>query len=120
MAEWRGHNALRAVADRCSFHGFTFEVSSNEFECCLRIVCFDGTCNVTGEPTSWKGRKWPLSHYATDGEVVQTAFKAVMTALEHEARERFTYRGVSVFDPHYDIEKLVELRKQPDALKERE
>jgi hypothetical protein len=76
--------------------------------------------NVTGEATAWRGRKWLLSEHMTDGEVVQTAFLAVMTAVEHEAREVFTYQGRAIFDPHYDIYKLVELRARPDALRERD
>ncbi|MGM5019245.1 hypothetical protein [Tardiphaga sp. 367_B4_N1_1] len=86
----------------------------------LRVSCDEGLCNITGKPMGWKGRRWRLSPHMTDGEVVQTAFMAVMTANEHETREKFKYRDVTVFDPHYDIEKLVALRSQPDALKERE
>jgi hypothetical protein len=55
----------------------------------------------------------------TKSEVVQTAFKAALTAIEHEARERFTYRGQSIFDPHYDVDQLVELRARADCLDER-
>ena len=77
-------------------------------------------CNVTGETTAWRGRKWLLSEHMTDGEIVQTSFLATMTAVEHEARELFTYKGRSILDPHYDIEKLVELRASPDALRERD
>ncbi len=79
----------------------------------LRVGDPNGTCNVSGDPLPWWGRKWRLSEHMTDGEIVQTAFMAVMAAVEHETREGFTYRGVSVFDPHYDIEKLVELRGSP-------
>jgi hypothetical protein len=78
----------------------------------LRVTANDGRDNVTGEPLAWFGRKWRLSPHMTDGEIVQTAFLAVMTALEHEAREQFTFDGVSVFDPHYDIHELVRLRKE--------
>lgn len=78
-----------------------------------------GTDNVTGLPHAWRGRKWLLSEHMTDGEIVQTAFLALLTAFEHEARETFLYRGEPIFDPHYDVEKLVDLRRQPDALKER-
>lgn len=85
----------------------------------LRVQA-DGACNITGEPMSWQGRKWALSKHMTDGEVVQTAFLAIMTAMEHEIREQFKYKGQAVFDPHYNINKLVELRRQPDALKERD
>lgn len=81
----------------------------------LRVVCHKGSCNVTGEPLSWKGRKWRLSVHMTDGEVVQTAFMALMTALEHEARERFKFCGATVFQPHFDIWKLVTLASDPNA-----
>lgn len=58
------------------------------------------------------GRKWRLSQYMTKSELVQTAFKAVMTAEEHEARERFRYKGQKVFSPHFDVEELVQLASQ--------
>ena len=54
-------------------------------------------------------RKWLLSPEMTDGEVVQTAFKAVMCAMEHEVREEFTYKDAAIFGPHFDIEQLVEI-----------
>lgn len=85
----------------------------------LQVEDPNGIDNVTGGPLSWRGRKWHLSVHMTDGEIVQTAFKAVLTAMEHEAREQFFYKGWSIFDPHYDIEKLVELRSDPASLKER-
>jgi hypothetical protein len=56
--------------------------------------------------TYQKGRKWFLSPYMTKSEVVQTALKAVLTAEEHEARERFTYKGKCIFGPHFCIDRL--------------
>ena len=69
----------------------------------------DGPCSETGEMHRWRGRKWFLSKHMTESEVVQTAFLAVMTAVEHETREAFTYAGHAIFSPHYDIHKLVAL-----------
>lgn len=95
-----------------------------EFTACpdfmLRVVDPNGRCNVTGNPLPWKGRKWVLSKWMTDGEVVQTAFMAVLAAVEHEVRESFLYKGYAILDPHYNIEKLVALRQRPDAIKERD
>lgn len=113
----RPEDNLREVLNRVFFPGFRYVLKYDD-QFYLQIEC-DGKCNITGVPMQWKGRKWKLSLHMTDGEVVQTAFMATMAAMEHEVREQFTYRSVSVFDPHYDIEKLVELRRQPDALKER-
>lgn len=54
----------------------------------------------------WTGRKWLLSEHMTKSEVVQTAFKAVMTAEEHETREKFLYKDKAIFGPHYDVDFL--------------
>lgn len=70
-------------------------------------------------PLEWRGRKWLLSRHMTAGEIAQTVLKATITVAELEIRELLLYDGQPVFDPHYDVEKLVELRGRPDALKER-
>lgn len=82
----------------------------------LQVRSFDAACNVSGQKISWSGRKWLISPHMTDAEIIQTALKAVLTAAEHEIREQFLYKGQPVFDPHYDIMKLVELRSAEDAL----
>ena len=66
-------------------------------------------CTKTGQVRDWSGRKWMLSPHMVKSEVVQTAFKAVLTAAEHEARERFLYRGRAIFGPHYDVDRLWEM-----------
>lgn len=134
---------LQDILSRIRFHGLTFEVTNEETLAVtqgepedgyqgeitqryyLRVCAYPGspyaTCSVTAKPLPWKGRLWRLSQHMTDGEIVQTAFKAILTCLEHEARERFTFDGVTVFDPHFDIHELVTLRKSPTGgLKERQ
>ncbi len=54
----------------------------------------------------WKSRKWRLSENMTRSEIAQTALKAVLTAEEHEAREKFLYKGRAVFGPHHNIDAL--------------
>jgi hypothetical protein len=39
----------------------------------------------------------------TDAEILGTALKAVLTAEEHEARERFLYLGRAVYGPHMSL-----------------
>jgi hypothetical protein len=111
-------HSVREILSRITFPNFTFQVFYNP-GLYLQIESADKN-NVTGEDYVWRSRKWQLSQHMTDSEIVQTAFKAVLTALEHEAREQFLYRGVSVFDPHYDVERLVELRRDPASISERE
>lgn len=70
---------------------------------------------TTGEPERQYCRKWSLSLHMTVSEVVYTAFKAVMAALEHEAREQFRFRGASCLGPHVDVEQMVELTRKASA-----
>jgi hypothetical protein len=53
------------------------------------------------------GRKWYVSAHAVENEVIQTALMAVLTALEHEAREDFRYRGEAIYAPHFAPEALL-------------
>lgn len=54
-------------------------------------------------------RKWFISKHMTRSEVVGTAFKAALSAEEHECRETFRYRGEPIFGPHINVDELVEL-----------
>ena len=90
-------------------NGFSFVVGDDYIQ--LQELT---TCNRTSEPYLSKGRKWKWSRFMTKSEVVTTALKAVLQYEEHEARENFTYKGLSIFDPHYNIDKLYELRQTGD------
>jgi hypothetical protein len=59
-------------------------------------------------------RKWYLSSWSTDTEVVRTAYKAVCAAEDHERDEKFRYHGVQVFNPHIDIFDVVAAMQQGD------
>lgn len=95
---------LAQVVSRISYPGLRVVLEHSNHGICLQVQCPDGVCNVTGEPSAWKGRQWPVDLYSSNGEIVRTAFKAIMTALEHEARELFLFQGKAVMDPHEDYE----------------
>lgn len=109
---------MREICDRITFPKMLIIVCAKNDVPYLQITS-RGQCNVTGDDMEWSGRKWLLSEHMTPGEIVQTAFKAIMTAVEHETREQFRYFGQSIFDPHYDIDALVALRMNPASIKER-
>lgn len=116
-------NRLAAIVERCEYPVFSFvtgmDGDAEAPQYWLRVECNDGFCTKTGEPMNWCGRKWRLSQHMTDGEIVFTAFKALLTALEHEAREMFKFDGVTVADPHVDVHKLVEFLREPGSQKTR-
>lgn len=122
----RNHAETALLLHDLAYPGLTFQLywqwfpdtqdcQKGHLDARLRVTCEEGTCNVTGQPMSWNGRWWRLSQHMTDSEVVWTAFKAVLTALEHEAREKFTFKGVRIADSHVDVHKLADFMAQPSV-----
>ena len=58
-----------------------------------------------------KCRKWRLSKFMTDSEIVQTAFAAVRAAEEHETREHFRLDETPIFGPHFSVESMLEFAR---------
>ena len=94
---------VRAV----QYPGLTFRVEDAGLKHAFIQVQFVAPDVQTGLQQSWKGRKWYVSEHAIEAEVVQTCLKAVLTAIEHEAREQFMFRGVALFHPHISLDALM-------------
>jgi len=96
---------MRKVVDLCRFETYTFTVRDGHGGIYLQATYVEPDI-VTGRPEEQHTRKWLLSPSMTRSEIAQTAFKLVMTSMEHRAREGFMYRGKRVFGPHFDVEAL--------------
>jgi hypothetical protein len=103
----------REFIKQVQFRDWTFVVESDGPSFYLQVV-FNAPDLTTGKVENWTSRKWRLSAYMTKSELVATALKAVLTAVEHEAREAFLYQGHAIFGPHHDVDSLVELVKRTD------
>lgn len=99
------------VLSEVSYPGLDYRLVPKGEVLFLQIHCH-GTDNVTGDVMTWNSRKWYMSPHMTRSEIIQTAFLATLTALEHEAREKFKYRGVTVLDPHLDLDNLVLVKSE--------
>lgn len=73
---------------------------------------FQAISSTTGKPELQATRRWVLDRQITPSQLVQTALKCVLTSVEHEARERFKYKGEPIFGPHQDVDQLVDLMKR--------
>ena len=76
---------------------------------------FIGPCVKTGSVSVQPGRKWWLSEFMTESEVVQTAMAAALQAEEHECREFFAYQGKRLFQPHISVRALMVACETEDA-----
>jgi hypothetical protein len=111
---------LFKVVHRCTYPGFTFKCAiEGGVRPYIQIAC-SGTDTATGEPMDWTGRKWMLSGWMTDTEIVHTCWAAVQRAILHEASELFRFDDASIFDRHLSVHHLVELAGRSDALDARD
>lgn len=88
------------------FKDYTFEVTRRG-DCIYLQASFLDLCTVQDICERQFTRQWMLHPDMTRNEVVQTAFKCVLTSVEHEAREAFKYRGHAIMGPHFDVDALV-------------
>lgn len=97
-----------------TYPGYTFRVGLGHGGVYLQGSYIE-PCVETGAEEAQYTRKWLLSPYMTDSEIVQTAFKCVLTSAEHRVREHFTYKGKRIFGPHFNIEDLVKISDNAGA-----
>lgn len=103
----------RSVLRMVEFPGYTFHLVGDFVSATYLQASFYAPCNVEGgKAVRQTTRKWQLSAHMTPSELVQTAFKCVLTSIEHEAREQFRYRQRAIFGPHFNVERLAELCEQ--------
>lgn len=68
---------------------------------------YTSACTETQEVKEWSGRKWYLSEYMTEDEIVKTAWCAFEKAVQHEVMEAFKFDGVRLFNPHVNYLELL-------------
>jgi len=93
---------LKSLLAHVRYLDWEFPVSELGDGYCLQVQFIEHE----NEGKVHRGRKWYISRHATRSEVVQTALLAVLTAVEHEAREYFMFDGAPLFHPHHSIEGL--------------
>jgi hypothetical protein len=99
-----------------SYPGYTFQVREGHGGVFLQATYWEADVS-TGSPSGDRlelqsTRKWLLSPHMTKSEVVQTAFKCVLTSAEHRVREWFRYQDKAIFGPHFDVDDLAGLRQR--------
>jgi len=54
-------------------------------------------------------RKWYLSPFSTETEIVETAWKACWIAMMHEVSERFSYNSKRIYSPHFAVSARIDM-----------
>ena len=99
---------LRAILADVRFRNGDFVCRETSGGFLIQLRC-DEVDVQTGKRENFLGRSWFVPENADESTIVRTAFKAVASWQEHEARESFTYRGAPIFGPHSDVRDLLRL-----------
>lgn len=108
MSDYPWLPPLRAALADISYRDWQFVVDIEDYGAPYLQIRFE---DPNMEPTTQYCRKWLLYPTMNVSDFVRTAWAAVMQAEEHEARERFTYKGRHPMSPHFDMDKLAEMSR---------
>ena len=103
------------VIRACSFRDWSFHVGGMGDGFYLQLRFNSRSAAPPHDLAEQSGRKWYISPHSTVSEIVHTVLKAILTAVEHEAREEFTFDGEAIFHPHHSIEVLLRIAKDVDV-----
>lgn len=102
---------LQAYLTEVAYPGYTFVIREGHAGVFLQASYLEKDVN-TGDTERQYTRKWIVTPFMTKSEVVQTAFKCVLTSAEHRVREWFRYQDKPIFGPHFDVDDLVQLQQR--------
>lgn len=106
-----GLRDVQEIVSRVQLPGKDYRVGTMDDGYFVQITYWEPDIH-TGEMDEQHGRKWYVSGWATESEVVQTCFAAAMASAEHQVREHFGYRPTAdvppraIFGPHFSSEAL--------------
>ena len=104
MNDWID-KAKEYVAE-CSYPDYTFKIGISRTSAIYLQATYLEADTVTGNVETQFTRRWSLSPEMGKSEIVATAFKCILTSMEHRTREWFLYRGKAIYQPHYDVDAL--------------
>lgn len=99
---------MKSLISHIQYKDWTFHLDHYDRDIYLQCR-FKAKCSVSDIVEDQRGRKWRLSLHMTKSEIIATAFKAVMTAEEHEVRDHFKYYNQPIYTSHYDVDGLLHL-----------
>lgn len=106
------------IVAECQFPGYRFEVCQLAENVTALRVAYEEADVMSGVNETQQGRWWIVNAGWEPGQIVQTCLKALLTSLEHRAREHFTWRGRAVLQPHFPLTALWTMADQREAIAE--
>lgn len=109
MAEPKSWDEVWEIIQQISFMDRVFVLLKKGDGFLFQISYMEQDVERKGAATLQKARKWYISPYSTETEIVETVFKACRTSMDHVVKEHFLYAGHRIYSPHIDVLARVEI-----------
>ena|SRR5271154_939095 len=101
---------IQYIIDRIQFRDRVFRVLVKGDGYLLQMSYQEPDVNKPGsDPVKQSTRKYYLSPYMTESEIVETAWLAVQRSQLHVASEHFTYHGRRIYSQHFDVQRRIDM-----------
>jgi hypothetical protein len=108
MAQFKTIEEVQAIIESVKFLDRQFRVLPKGDGYLLQLQYMEADIHTNKEELQGS-RKWYISPYATESEIVETAFACVQRSMLHVIGEHFLYKGKRVYSPHFSIEERINL-----------
>lgn len=106
---------MREVVGEVSFPDYQFFVGESSHGFLYLQAEYDEADTITEIVERQYTRRWALSPEMTKSEIVSTVFKCILASMEHKTREWFKYKGKAIYQPHQNVDDLLEICEKIDA-----
>lgn len=95
---------IERIIKRVSFKDRTFRLMEKGDGYLVQMEYMEPDVEKSGsEPVKQSTRKWYISPYMTESEIVETCWAMVCRSQIHVASEHFTYKGRRAYSQHFDV-----------------
>lgn len=102
---------IEAIVARAKYPGARFRLLEKGDGYLVQLE-YDEEDIDTGDIELQRSRKWYVSPFATETEIVDSLFACVQRSMEHRAREHFTYDGERVHSPHFSLSARLQMCRE--------
>jgi hypothetical protein len=100
---------IQSIVDKISFMDRTFRVIEKQDGYLLQMQYMEPDVEKPGsEPVLQGTRKWYISPFMTESEIVETCWACACRSMLHVASENFTYKGRRIYSQHFHVDARLE------------
>jgi hypothetical protein len=102
------HKHVQSLLNDIKYKDWYFMVTPSGLYNVLNIHAPSIVSNRTGERTGLMFTGFIIPDFASDSDIMNIVFRAIMEFEKHEAKEQFYFRDQRIFDPHTSLEKIMD------------